>query len=196
MKIFNWQEFNEGKKNNFSKKIKYFHVSGTKYRVGQIIGGPGKTVCLNTSPVTHGTIWDVVKGGFSSYEDYLKSYLKNSDEYWKIRDEWNKNPIGDKPEYPKTMNDKPQNIWVYEVKPFSTPTFVGVNDEYRAIDNFVEVVKIVGNAKGILQNHIKKFGNTKRAWSFGAKALGPSFSKRTTHFNDYEGDKGKKPKKK
>ena len=156
----------------------------------------GKTICLNTSPVTHGTIWDVVKGGFSSYQDYLKSYLKNSDEYWAIRDEWNKNPVGEKPEYPKTMNDKPQRLWVYEVKTFKPPVFIGSNDEYRAINIFVEIIKIVGNAKGILQNHIKKFGDTKKAHSFGGKAIGPTYAKRTSHFNDYEGDKGKPKKKK
>jgi hypothetical protein len=46
-----------------------------------------------------------------------------------------------------------------------------MNDEFRVYDDFVEVVGIEGNAKGILDNHRKKFGKTSKAWHFGGKSL-------------------------
>ena len=155
-------------------KIKYYHTTGTLFKPGDIIGGPGLRVYMNTTPIPHGTIQSVVEGGFACWKDYLETSLKNSAEYWDKREEWNKNPVGDKPEWPETKNSKPVKLIVYEVKPYDIPVFGRHNDEYVAIDMFVEIVRIVGNAKGILQNHKRKFGNGAKAWHFGAKAISPT----------------------
>ena len=152
-------------------KAKFYHTSGTKFKIGDVFGGPGKLVCMTTSPIPHGTISEIVNAGYSSYTEYSDARSKDLDAYYFLRDEWDKNPIGDKPEYPITRNPKPVTLVVYEVKPYKHPTWGGANDEYRLYDNFVEVVRIVGNAKGILDNHERKFGKTAKAWHFGGKAI-------------------------
>ena len=161
--------FIEGLKKS-KEKVRFYHASGTKYKVGQIIGGPGERVFLNTSPVVHRTIWEAVLGGFSSWKEYQTIHMAAIHDYWDKRMEFNKGEMENKPEYPKTVNKKKIPIWVYEVKPFKAPLFHGVNDEYIAIDQFVEIVSIVGNARGILLNHIKKFGKNK-ASNFRAKSF-------------------------
>lgn len=159
-------------------KLKFYHTSGTRFKVGDIIGGPGKKVFLHTKPIPHGTIQEIVKGGFKSWEHYENEYYPKIDEYWDKREHWNKTQEGDKPEYPEKKSNKPVNLYVYEMKPFSKPVFVGVNDEYVAIDIFVEVVKIVGNAKGILENFKKKFGDGSKAYYFGGAAQAPKGRRR------------------
>jgi len=150
-------------------KTKLYHTSGTKFKPGDVFGGPGLTVCMTTNPIPHGTIQSIVVGGFSCYQDYLKEYLKIQEEYWIVRDKWNDMQIGEKPICPKVINPKPVKLWVYEVKPFEKPIWININEEYRAIDTFVEVVSIVGNAKGILDNHYRKFGD--KTNYFGGNAV-------------------------
>jgi hypothetical protein len=152
-------------------KLKYYHTTGTKFKVGDIFGGPGKLVCLSTSPIPHGTIQSIVTGGFSSYKEYSAAHLKVINQHWDDVEKWLEIGVGDRPVCPKTINPKPVSLTVYEVKPFVTPIWVGANDEYRLYDEFVEVIRIVGNAKGILDNHINKFGETAKAWHFGGKAI-------------------------
>jgi len=152
-------------------KIKYYHTSGTRFRPGDILGGPGRVVCLNTSPIVHSTIWDAIVSGYPSWKAYKEDFYPKVEKYWDDRMKWNETQEGDKPEYPIAKNDKAHSIWVYEVKPFDKPTFNGMNDEYRSY-GFVEVVKVIGSGVGILQNHFKKFGkNSRKSYHFGGKAL-------------------------
>lgn len=148
----------------------FYHTSGHKYVVGDVIGGPGKVVCLHTKPIPHGTIEEIVDSGHRSYKEYRDQREKEIKEYWDAREKWNETQEGDKPEYPVTRSPKPARLWVYKMKPYKYPTWVGMNHEFRAYDTFVEVVGIEGNAKGIKGNHVKKFGKTPKAWHFGGKA--------------------------
>ena len=148
----------------------FFHTSGHKYKVGDVIGGPGKVVCLHTKPVPHGTIEEIVDSGHRSWKEYWEQRRKDLEVYWDAREEWNETQEGDKPQYPVTSSPKPCRLWVYKMKPYEYPTWCGVNDEFRAYF-FVEVIGIEGNAKGIKDNHVKKFGRTSKAWHFGGKAI-------------------------
>lgn len=152
-------------------KTKLYHTTGTKFKPGDVFGGPGLTVFMSTSPIPHSTIQEIVTGGYSCYKDYEDVCEKKSKEYWDLREAWNENPVGDKPEYPNMKNPNPVKLWVYEVKPFEKPVWINVNEEYRVDDVFVEVVRVVGNAKGILDNHKRKFGETSKAYFFGGTAL-------------------------
>ena len=181
----------------------FYHTSGHRYKVGDVIGGPGKLVCLHTKPVPHGTIQEIVESGHRSYKEYSEQQAKEMEEYWKKREEWNRmreetkpkpsikyrwsngeaarmrqwvedgeNEVG-KPEWPVTISPKPARLFVYRMKPYNpkSPLFYATNDEFRVYDDFVEVIGIEGNAKGILDNHRKKFGKTAKAWHFGGKAI-------------------------
>lgn len=158
--------------NYFNSKMKFYHCSGTKLKVGDVIGGPGKRVYMNTSPVPHGTIWSSIKARYSSYSEYSIASFKMWNAYWDKREEADKNqePHPERPDE-KTMNSKPKNITIYEVKPFKKPIFNQHTSEYIALDTFVEIVKIVGNANGILQNHLKKWGDGSKAFYFGGQAI-------------------------
>jgi hypothetical protein len=181
----------------------YYHTSGHRYKVGDVIGGPGKVVCLHTSPIPHGTIDSIVDSGHRSWTEYSEQHSKDVESYWEKREEWNRmreetrpvyksgemsveeyreaikkwNEDGElgigKPEWPTTRSPKPARLFVYKMKPYNpeSPRFNGMNDEFRVYDDFVEVIGIEGNAKGILHNHRKKFGKTARAWHFGGKSL-------------------------
>ena len=153
-------------------KTKYYHTSGTRFKVGDVIGGPGITICLTTQPIPHGTIHSVVMGGFSCYKDELKKWEEVMNEFWAAREVWIDNgSVDEKPELPTVKNDKPVNLLVYELKPFSKPIWGKGNDEFR-LEDFAEVVRIVGNAKGILENHYRKFGKeSEKSWHFGSKAI-------------------------
>lgn len=154
------------------KKLKYYHTSGTRFKVGDVIGGPGKVVCLHTNPVPHGTIQCLISSGYGSYKEHSEASIKDSNEHWDNVEKWIENgKEGERPQRKDTKNPKPVKLFVYEMEPFKKPTWVGVNDEYRAYDTFVEVVRVVGNAKGILDNFRQKFGDTEKAWHFGGKAL-------------------------
>jgi hypothetical protein len=155
-------------------KTLFYHTSGTRFKVGDIIGGHGKKVFLHTNPVPHGTIQSIVEGGFSSWKEYSAAQTIALEEYWDARIAWNEHETGDKPEYPIIRNPKPVSLFVYEMKPYNKPVFGNCNDEYIVYDDFVEVVRIVGNAKGILDNFKRKFGNGTKAWHFGAKARKPN----------------------
>ena len=152
-------------------KLKFYHTTGTKFKVGEVFSGPGKLVCLSTSPIPHGTIQNVVKSGYTSYVEYSEARSKVMNQHWDNVEKWLEDKVGDRPVCPEVINPKPVSLIVYEVKPFTPPIWVGVNDEYRLYDEFVEVVRVVGNAKGILDNHIRKFGETTKAWHFGGKAI-------------------------
>jgi hypothetical protein len=154
-------------------KLKYYHTTGTKYKVGDVIGGPGIRVFLHTSPVSHGTIQEIVDAGYGSWKEYVAAKDIIDAEYWKIRLEWNDNPVGEKPVYPKIVNPKPVELVVYEMKPYNKPIFGGSNDEYIAYDDFVEVIRVVGGAKGILHNFRRKFGKTEKAYHFGGRSRRP-----------------------
>ena len=128
--------------------MKFYHTSGTRFKPGDAIGGPGKTVYMNTQPIPHGTIWNMVKQGYKSYYDsYPEGYTQTG-----------KLPVGFKKAKPG------QQVWVYEVKPFKPPIYNPGGDEYYSYNVFVEIVRVVGSAQGILQNHIRKFGDTARAY--------------------------------
>jgi hypothetical protein len=137
----------------------FFHTSGTRFKVGDVFGGPGKNVFLSTREVPHSTILEAVEGGFSCWKEFSAARSKETEKFWDERMAWNENPVGEKPEYPKTVKIKPDKIWVYEVRPFKNPIWRNMNEEYVAHGVFVEVVRIVGNAKGILSNAKRRFGN-------------------------------------
>lgn len=155
-------------------KLKFYHTSGTRFNVGDIIGGPGKNVFLHTNPVPHGTIQEIVECGYTSWEEYSiakDAVIRPWSEALKL---WYENPIGDRPECPRNpINPKPVNMYVYEMRPYNKPVFGNCNDEYIAINDFVEVVSIVGNAKGILDNFKRKFGDGAKAYHFGGKSRKP-----------------------
>lgn len=156
-------------------KTIFYHTSGTRFKVGDILGGHGKRVFLHTNPVPHGTIQSIVEGGFSCWEDYRKASDAAYKKWREDCDEWEKTKIGDSPPWPSNIkNTKPVSLFVYEMKPYNKPVFGNCNDEYIVYDDFVEVVRIVGNAKGILDNFKRKFGNGSKAWHFGAKARKPN----------------------
>lgn len=155
-------------------RITFYHTSGTRFKIGDVIGGPGKMVFLHTNPVPHGTIQSIVHGGFASYVDYSAAHDKAWNEWRAAYDEFEKNKIGEEPERPfKIVNPKPVQLFVYEMKPYNKPVFNNGNDEYIVYNDFVEVVSIVGNAKGILDNFKRKFGDGIKAYHFGAKARKP-----------------------
>lgn len=148
-------------------KPTFYHTSGTKFKVGDILGGPGKRVFLHTSPVPHGTIQDIVIAGYGSWEEYQTADTLKCREYIKEMRLWEADKVNNiKPELKPTINPKPVELTVYEMKPFNKVVFGNCWDEYIVIDDFVEVVKIVGNAKGILDNFKKKFGETSKAHFF------------------------------
>jgi hypothetical protein len=151
---------------------RFYHTSGTRYRVGDFIGGPGKKVFMNDSPIVHGTIWEAIANGYGSYEEYTADHHPKLEKYWVEREAWNLNPTGPKPEYPKASSAKPKAVLVYEVKPFRKPRFGGMNDEWISENEWVEIVRVVGNARGILNNHFDRFGRfSKRSHHFGAKSI-------------------------
>lgn len=147
-------------------KTTFYHTSGTKFKVGDILGGPGKRVFLHTNPVPHGTIQSIVDSGYGSWVEFEEAETNTLREYVKALRKWEVDKIGDKPVQKPTMNPKPVELTVYEMKPFNKAVFGNCWDEYIVIDDFVEVVKIVGNAKGILDNFKKKFGETSKAHFF------------------------------
>lgn len=147
-------------------KPTFYHTSGTKFKVGDILGGPGKRVFLHTSPVPHGTIQDIVESGYGSWIEFQTASDKDFKIYWEAYKVWDKTKEGEQPVKKPTKNPKPVDLTVYEMKPFNKAVFGNCWDEYIVIDDFVEVVKIVGNAKGILDNFKKKFGETSKAHFF------------------------------
>ena len=168
-----WMQHTVHTQYRMPKRKIYYHTSGHRYKVGDIIGGPGKLVCLHIKPIPHGTIQEIVDSGHRSWTEYCLQRDKELKEYWDRREEWNNIPESErpeKPEYPVTRNPKPVKLKVYKVKPYKTPRWNGMNDEYRAYDTFVEIVGIEGNAKGILQNFQRKFGKTSKAYHFGGAA--------------------------
>lgn len=148
-------------------KTKFYHTSGTLFKPGDVIGGPGRVVCITTRPVPHYTIQNVVKSGFKSYVEYNAISTKKWQQHWDNVEEWiTGGRVGDRPEYKEPKALKNIKINVYEVKPFNKPMWVGINDEFRVNNDFVEIVRIVGNAKGILQNHYKRFGETEKSYHY------------------------------
>lgn len=149
-------------------KTKYYHTSGTRYKPGDIIGGPGKSVFMTTQSVPHYTIHEIVNGGFSSWKEFKKEYEKKRAEY---DTKYDGVSYCDRPPFVDPVNPKPIQVFVYEVKPFSKPG-TGTWDELIAVDTFVEIVKMVGNAKGILTNFHNKFEkNSSKAFHFACKAI-------------------------
>ena len=152
-------------------KQKFYHTSGTKFKVGDMIGGPGKYLFMSNSPIPHYTIHGIVKGKFSSYEAYYKESSKKWADYCdkkeaaKTKEEMQAVP------HPVIKNPKPVNIFVYEVKPHGKIIFNKANDEWISSQSFVEVVRIVGNAVGILDNYLRKFPPNKWGAFSGAKAF-------------------------
>lgn len=139
-------------------KTRYYHTSGTRFKIGQLIGGPGKRVFLTTDPVPHGTIQEIVTAGYGSWAEYSTARAKDMEVYWDQRMAWNQEQVGPKPDYPVTRNPDPVELLVYEIKPYRKPVWVGINDEFRLEGRFGEVVRRVGSARGILGNHYRKFG--------------------------------------
>lgn len=151
-----------------AKKIRYYHVSGYRFKVGDVLGGNGKTVYMTENPLIHYTIHEIFRTNSRSYQEHddrrekmskilwekleelrLKAPYPRTEEYWKQHDE-----IIDK----VYSVFKPINYWVYEVKPFNKDDvrFCSCNDEYQT-NGFVEIIRVVGNAKGIWKNFENKF---------------------------------------
>lgn len=155
-------------------KAKLYHTSGTLFKPGDIIGGPGFCVCMTTSPIPHYTIAAIVDAGSTSWVEYRKLRDAEFVKFLIAYDKWELDKIGQEPKWKDENIKSPKQVKlnVYEVKPFSKPMWNGINDEYRLYDDFVEIVRVVGNAKGILHNHFKKFGKcTSKAFHFGGKSL-------------------------
>ena len=156
------------------QKKKFYHTSGTRFRVGDGLGGPGKIVFLHDRPLVHTTILEAIEAGFPNWAEYSKANGSAWKEYWDLREAWNSGPRleEEKPEIPKVRNPKPAKVWIYEVETFEPPFFFSINDEWVAINNWVTVTKVVGNARGILENHKKKFGrDLKKVHHFGSKSI-------------------------
>jgi len=155
-------------------KTIFYHTTGTRFKIGDVIGGPGKIVFLHTNPVPHGTIQSIVAGGFASHSSYNAASNKAWNDYQIAKIEFDKTKIGEAPVCPSDIsNPKPVPLFVYEMKPYNKPVFGSCNDEYIVFDDFVEVVRVVGNAKGILDNFKQKFGDGAKAYHFGGKARKP-----------------------
>lgn len=142
--------------------MKFYHTSGYRFKKGQVIGGPGFKTYLSNKTVPHSTIAVAIAvKGFRSWKEYSEFKDPLVSDYWDKRIQWNELKIGEKPEYPDPKNPKPIRSFVYEVRPYSKPVFSQINQEYYVIDDFVEIVKVVGSAKGLFQNHLRKYGEGK-----------------------------------
>lgn len=150
-----------------SKRKIYYHTSGYNYRVGDIIGGPGKSVCLHIKPVPHYSIQEMVDAGHRCWSEYSKQKDEEMEKYFHELNMWNSMSGSEKPEPPTIKSQKKYNLKVYRVKPYKDPLWNGINDEYRAYNTFVEIIGIEGNAKGILNNLRKKIGKEKACWLGG-----------------------------
>lgn len=152
-------------------KTKYYHTSGTRFKVGDVIGGPGKRVYMTTSPVVHSTIWEAVMNGYPNWQSYSTALCQVIDSYFAELDKFDAGLLEERPVRNPVPNKK-MKTWVYEVKPFRKPYFRSANEEYIAEDQFVEVVKIIGSGRGILENQFRKFGKySAKAYHFGGKAI-------------------------
>lgn len=126
--------------------MKFFHTSGTRFKVGDLIGGPGKSVFMSNNAIPHGTIMPIVEGGFKSWKEY-----SNFDSEAIYNKYWDDKALGLDPKWPILISKKQVKVYVYEVKPHGKIYF-GSYDEWVTKKSFVEVIRIVGNARGILQN--------------------------------------------
>ena len=143
-------------------KINFYHTSGTRYKIGDIIGGPGHKVFMHTDVVPHWTIQSIVKLGYTSYKELEKTEKAKNDIFSKKWDEWvASGQIGEAPEYTtryELINKKFVNTIVYQVRPVKKPVYLPSNREYVVENGFVEIVKIIGNASGILKNNERILG--------------------------------------
>lgn len=126
------------------KNKRFYHTSGFKYNHGDIIGGPGKKVFLHDNYLPHWSIIDIIKNGFRSYEEYIDNYQKQMKKDLPMRDL-------------DFKNHKFKKTWVYEVKPFNIKNvkYRSINQEYITED-FVEIIKNVGSAFGILTKYFNR----------------------------------------
>ena len=153
---------------------KFYRTSGTRFKVGDLLGGPGKMVFLHDRPLVHTTILEAIEAGFPNWAEYSEKNAAAWKEYWDLREAWNNGPRleEDKPPMPVVRNPKPARVWIYEVETFAPPVFHSINDEWIAINNWVTIAKVVGNARGILKNHKRKFaGDSKKIHHFGTKSI-------------------------
>ena len=119
-------------------KPRYYHTSGARLRVGDVIGGDGQLVFLHTTPIPHWTIVNMVLSGFSSWSEYKNSTVE-------------------------ARPDGKSKSWVYEVRPRivkgKKAKIEDLGGELVCDSAPIEIIRVVGNAKGILENHIRKFGD-------------------------------------
>lgn len=151
-------------------KLKFYHTSGTKFKVGDQFGGPGKTVFLTNTAVPHYTIWSAVMNGYGSWQEYDKARDKQSEE---LRAKMALLDEKERIELYRTYKEdlakpKPGKVYVYEIEVHGKMNFGSCNDEWITQNCFVEVIRVVGNARGILRNYHKQFSESN---IHGAKAI-------------------------
>lgn len=148
-----------------NQKRKYYHVSGYRFHKGDVIGGPGKLVFMHITPITHFTIEDVIDYNVRCFKETSAVYK----ELWDKVDDKEKKYSEVYDLFKKELKKRKKiQIWCYEVQPYKKP-WLGSWDDFIT-DSFVEIVKVVGNARGITQNFTKKFGNASKAYHFGRKS--------------------------
>lgn len=132
---FDGTEIRLSKKERERLPIKFYHASPKRLRHGDILvpGDNHSEVSLTTSPVPHATI---------AFERILPEprFRQSMIEQGRWKKEWD------------------GKWYVYEVKPLKSVRYMG--EEREARTEKAQIIKFVGDARGILRNQLKKHNST------------------------------------